>query len=237
LAAYLHDRAGVAAGLGSSPDTLPEPAPWTRERRVGLARTPDRTASDGMLYSDEHLRMADGTAFAARCLAPADGFPALAAADAAVPTVRFGGEGRRAQLHLPVDGVPTLSDLSALPGTDFADGRVLLYLATPALFAEGWRPDPASLPPGVTLVAAAVAGPRVVSTARADHRTGAVGNTRLLWAADAGSVYYLHIPDPDTARAFADACHDRLLVHTSPFPQIKDDIVTAGFGLGFIGRW
>ncbi len=234
LAAYLRDRAGVTTALGSSSDTLPAPAPWTRERRVGLARTPDRTASDGMLYSNEHLRLADGVGFAARCLAPAADFLALTVADAAVPTVRFGGEGRRAQFHLPVDGVPTLPDL---PGTDFTDGRVLLYLATPALFGDGWRPDPSSLPPGVTLVAAAVAGPRIVSTASADHHTGAVGKTRLLWAAEAGSVYYLHIPDPTTARAFADACHNQLLVHTSPFPQIKDDIVTAGFGLALIGRW
>ncbi|MCM3926193.1 type III-B CRISPR module-associated protein Cmr3 [Frankia sp. AiPs1] len=122
---------------------------------------------------------------------------------------------------------------------DDADGRprLLVYLATPALFADGWRPRPQEIGPGLTLVAASVVGPRVITTARPDLVTGAVSNGRLLWAAPAGSVYYLRADDHQVAAELIRACHGRLLTADTPFPQIDDEVITAGFGLALIGRW
>lgn len=235
LQLYLTDRAALrdrlrAAGLasGSGPSGV-EPAPlWSPERRIGLARNADRTAAEGMLYSLEHLRTADGIGFAARCVGPPVG-------RTAPETVRLGGEGRRAQTHWLADDAISLPDPLHL---DDRDGyRLLIYLATPALFEDGWRPPPARLRAGLTLVAVSTTGPRVISTARPDRATGGVGGSRLLWAAPAGSVYYLHADNRETAEAVVASCHGRLLTADSPFPQIDDKLITAGFGLAMVGRW
>jgi|GEM_PF-924623 len=242
LHTYLTDRSALRESLRDDRFGRAEDAPWAPERRVGLARTGDRTAQDGLLYSAEQLRPRYRAGFAARCLdipLPPAGSATAASTTALAPTgratVRFGGEGRRAEVHrLTPNECASLAPPTA--PADFPDGRVLLYLATPALFADGWRPGPGPFRPGVRLIAAAT-GSRVISTARPDHALGAVGGARLLWAAAAGSVYFLQADSSADAAAFARGCHDQLLTAGSPFPQIDDRLVTAGFGLALIGRW
>ncbi|MEV4511588.1 type III-B CRISPR module-associated Cmr3 family protein [Dactylosporangium sp. NPDC049525] len=202
-------------------------APWVTERRVGLARNDDRTARDGMLYSAEHLRPAvggrvHGAGFAVGCVDPPDRAPA--------DMVFLGGEGRRAQVHdwTSAGASGPLPD----PPVDFGDGRVLLYLATPALFTGGWRPADADLRGG-RLVAAAVGAPQEIALGRPDRRTGALTARRLLWAAPAGSVYFL-----DFGRDVAAAMLAAAAWHGSAFtPQHGGALATAGFGLALIGRW
>jgi CRISPR-associated protein Cmr3 len=190
---------------------------WQVERRVGLARTPDRTAAEGMFYSIEHLRPQPGVGFAAQCL----GGPRAALAG----TVRFGGQGRGAQVHADATVVGMPQQLAEFPG-----GRMLLYLATPAVFpAGGWIPD-LSAWPGVRLVTAAVGSPQVVTTAT-PRGDGTIDGGRLMWAAPAGSVYYLKFPDAATA---ADA---GTTIHATGLAQDEDWMSTAGFGLAFTGRW
>jgi CRISPR-associated protein Cmr3 len=216
LGRYLADRAGLASRIAGSPGGFAEKEPWVWERRVGLARTAGRTAADGMLYSARHLRPAPGVGFAAQCVDPPAGTPRS--------TVYFGGEGRIAQVH-PSAAVAVPPEVTVFDG-----GRLLLYLATPAVFPLGWRPDPDSLQGG-RLVTAVVDGPRVVTTATADRTTGGVTASRLMWAVEAGSVYFLRYPDADSAARAATKLHGRALA------QAEDVLTTAGFGLALVGRW
>ncbi|WP_396911949.1 type III-B CRISPR module-associated Cmr3 family protein [Mycolicibacterium sp.] len=212
LTEYLHEGAVSDPIVGE---------PWEIERRVGLAREDDRTAKDSMLYSAEHLRFVDGHGLAARCLGGPD--HPLAA------MVNFGGRGKRAQVHQVQDiTVPE-------PPDSFDGGRLLLYLATPAIFpGGGWRPDLARWP-GATLAAAAVGRPQVVTTATPRRTNGSVGDGLLMWAVPAGSVYYLRFPSEAAA---ADAAE---FLRFEPLDQHLVDgrnwLSTAGFGLAFTGRW
>ncbi|HEX2419894.1 MAG TPA: type III-B CRISPR module-associated Cmr3 family protein [Micromonosporaceae bacterium] len=203
------------------------PDPWLVEHRVGLARDEYRTARDGMLYAVEHLRPRRRLGFAVLCVDTPSGKPA--------GTVFLGGEGRRAAVHTPatdaISGFPDPpgSSPGGSPG-DFPHGKLLLYLATPAVFAAGWRPSEQDLRGG-RLVAAATGPPQVISTARPDRRTGGFGHARTLWAVPAGSVYYLEFPTGQEAAKAAAAWHGTAL------PQKDETLRTAGFGLALTGRW
>jgi CRISPR-associated protein Cmr3 len=196
--------------------------PWHVERRVGLAREDDRTVTEGMFYSIEHLRLEPGVGFAGRCIGGPD-----RQLDGTIP---FGGQGRCAEVHgeVPAIGLPDV------PG-QFPGGRLLLYLATPAVFPGGsWRPD---LGPWIAewgetrLLAAAVGTPQVIATGTANRRSGSFGAGRLMWAVPAGAVYYLQLRDADAASAAA------ARVHGATLPQADGWMTTAGFGLVLTGRW
>jgi CRISPR/Cas system CMR-associated protein Cmr3 (group 5 of RAMP superfamily) len=209
LAAYLeHGRV--------STDILDNP-PWRVERRVGLAGQEDGSAAEGMLYSTEHLRLDEGAGFAVRCLDGPD--------KKLTATVAFGGRGRGAQVR-EIEEPPLPRPARRAP-----DGRLLLYLATPAVFAGGWRPD-LSAWPGCELVTAAVGEPRVITTRTADRATGAyLDGGRLMWAAPEGSVYYLRFPSEEAALEAARALERRAL------PQAEEWLATAGFGYALTGSW
>ncbi len=192
-------------------------APWDTERRVGLALNEDGTASERMLYSTEHLRPADGLGFAVCCI----GGPSAPLAD----TVPLGGRGRCAQVHDEVDA-PVLPP----PAARASDGRLLLYLASPAVFTGGWRPD-LSCWAGAELVAAALGDPQVITTATADRATGAIGGGQLMWAVPAGSVYYLKFGSEAAALEAAAG------LRRSTLPQARDALATAGFGFALTGSW
>ena len=214
LTDYLHN--------GELSDFLPTP-PWQLERRVGIAREDNRTVTEGMFYSSEHLRIDTGVGFAGRCLDGPD--------RQLDNTIAFGGEGRRAEVHADVTDI----DLPAMPD-DFNDGRLLLYLVTPAVFPGGsWRPDLRSLAgeeqADAELVAAAVGKTRVITSGSPDRRTGAFSSGRIMWAVPAGAVYYLKFPNEAAARASAEQ------IHGTCVQQAEDWMTTAGFGLVLTGRW
>ena len=198
------------------------PDPWQVERRVGIARGDDRTVTEGMFYSSEYLRAATGVGFAGRCIGGPD--------RALGGTVPFGGKGRRAEVHAGIADV----GLPAAP-TQFPGGRLLLYLATPAVFPGGsWHPDLSAWPAEcgtAELAAAAVGATRVITTGTPDRKTGSFGSGAVMWAVPAGSVYYLRLPDEATARAAA--AH----LHGTTLRQAEDWMTTAGFGLVLAGRW
>ena len=189
--------------------------PWQWERRVGLARAEGRTAAEGMLYMIEHLRFAEGYGLAARCM----GGP-----DRQLPDmVNLGGRGRRAQLHRPAE--------IALPARvgDFPGGRLLVYLATPAVFpGGGWRPDLRRWP-GTELITAATGPAQPVTTATS--RRGTISDGLVMWAVPPGSVYYLRFPSEQAAAEAAAHLHEHGL------DQAEDWMRTAGFGTAFVGRW
>ncbi|MCD0448602.1 hypothetical protein LO762_05245 [Actinocorallia sp. API 0066] len=201
----------------------PQPfQPLVDEPRVGLARTASRSAREGYLYRAVHLRPREGWAFLACCEVPE---PWTAQGPAPL-----GGRARVAD----VEDVTGQSGVAWPQGpTTFPDGKVLLYLATPALWPDGWRPP---LPDGVALEGAAV--PAALPVASASPRQARHGRTRLLdtvslrWAVPAGAVYLLRFPDQDSAGRWAAAQHGRALA-----PARAPRMDTAGFGVVLTGRW
>ncbi len=196
--------------------------PWTVEGRVGLTRNTERMGVEGYLYETEHLRPCRDAAFAAWCTDLPEGAPRK--------TIRLGGEARRAEVSVYSDSDTSSPSWPKRPG-DFPGGRLLLYLATPAVFSDGWRPDDALRGYRTELVSAVVDGPDVITTATVDETTAVVKASRLLWAVSAGSVYYLRFPTSALASAFAEDWHGRCL------HQAEDVYRTAGFGLALMGGW
>lgn len=200
--------------------------PLAVEERVGLAIGDDRTARIGALYRTTHLRLGESWAFAAEC----DGLP-VPVEELAGP-VRFGGLGRTAEVLAP----PGLS-WPARP-EEFPGGRVLLYVATPAVWAGGWLPPlwDGGRPDDVELVAAAVGEAQAVSTASPRRGRGGEGKFQrtsvLLTAVPAGSVYLLRFSDPGRALEWARRHHGRAL---GPAAHPRFD--TAGFGVVLTGVW
>ena len=199
-------------------DDLP-PSPFQAEARIGLARTEERTARTGLLYQSGHLRPVDGLSVLALCVAPADGLPAPAG------PVKLGGRGRLADVEA-VEGIswPEYPD-------EYPNGRVLVYLATPAIWPDGWR---IPVPPDASLVAAATGPPQAV--AMASPRTGFETSRQLRWAVPAGSVYLLEFTGgPDAARKAREWAHD---IHGKAYaPGGVERLRTAGFGVVLTGAW
>ena len=222
LTAYLHaevDPGGFDLGKGLRPYRRGLD-PLVPERRVGLARTRARTAREGYFYQSVHLRPREGWAFLACCDLP----PGAWEPQSVSP---LGGRGRLADVTEASDvGWPK-------PPPAFPGGRVLVYLATPALWPGGWRPP---LPQGAELVGAAVPAPRPVAsssprTAR-ERRTRLLDTVSLRWAVPAGAVYLLRFDDPSRAAVWAGRQHAR------PWgPPLAERLDTAGFGVALIGTW
>lgn len=203
------DPALAGHGDGGNADGILVP-----ERRVGLARTAGRTAMTGYLYQMTHLRLPDGWALLAACTLGAGWRQPLTG------PVRFGGRGRQADVE-PAAGVAWPQRPSRFPG-----GRLLAYVATPAIWPAGWR---IPVPPGAGLVAAAVGKPQAVAMAS----PGKVAGTRVLrWAVPAGSVYLLRFDSENAAERWADDWHGRA------YGRREDDrLRTAGFGVVLTGVW
>lgn len=195
---YLLDAGYSPAG--ESADRILAP-----ERRIGIAREGGRTL-DGYLYQATHRRPVAGAAF-------------VVDTDVDVPTgesVAFGGGGRRAEIE-PAEtvGLPQRPD-------SFEGGRVLVYLATPAIWPGGSTPPDLA---GAEIVSAAIAPPEAV--ALGGSRVGR--GTALHWAVPAGSVYHLRFPDDDTAVEWAHDHHGLALG--------DGDLASTGFGVILTGRW
>jgi CRISPR-associated protein Cmr3 len=232
-------------------DDLPDPielyedswerlSPLLPERRVGLARE-GRTAKDGFLYSTTHLRSRESRGTSWGFLAAVADSPATSGVAPAGP-VPLGGRMRLADVA-EVDGV----DWPAAP-EEFPGGRVLVYVATPALWPAGWRPP---LPADASLVAACTSGPRpvpIASTRQARHAgTGLLETVVLRWAVEPGSVYLLRFPDVGRAGQWAADVHGRSLgpaldraggsATAGQGTVGTDRTSTAGFGVVLCGRW
>lgn len=180
------------------------------ERRVGLARD-GRQAREGYLFQATHLRPEDGWAF----LAEYD--PGETTGDLEGRHASFGGKGRLADVGAAEASWPQ-------PAT--ASRNVLVYLATPGIWLDGWR---LPVPEGAELVAAAVGEAQPAATTK---RGGAWDSGRVLrWAVPAGSVYLLRFADEAAAATWAAAWHGRAYLAR------EDRLRTAGFGVVLTGVW
>jgi CRISPR type III-B/RAMP module-associated protein Cmr3 len=212
--------AGYLAGNVPGPDGVPLPelevtVPVLPERRVGLARD-GRRARNGYLYQATHLRPRDGWGFLAEYIPPEQ------------------QDGRRGD-HGPFGGRGRLADIegaaASWPDAGTAIGsRVLVYLATPALWPGGWR-----LPAqdGARLIAAATGEPEPAATVKPGP--GWKDSRVLRWAVPAGSVYLLEFADPASGTRWARERKGKALERgTSEEPDL---LRTAGFGVVLTGAW
>lgn len=213
-----HTLAAYLAGEGLDKSAT-GPAPFVPETRVGLARK-DGVARTGLLYQSTHLRMQEGWALLVDCDLAPDWAATLTG------PVQLGGRGRLVDVA-EATGVDWPAAPSAFPG-----GRVLVYLATPAIWPGGWQlPIPAS----ARLAAAAVGEPEPI--AAASPGPDFANSRRLHWAVPAGSVYLLTFDDPHAAQEWAEAAHGRAYPEPSTAETDADRLVTAGFGVVLTGVW
>ncbi len=207
---------GYLNGQTIHPGFAGEPDPRTHEFHLGLARD-GRTAKDGMLYGADHVRLASGSLYLARVHSE------RSAPTPQNMTSRLGGESRICQLRV----LPTPIALPTSPDS-FPGGRLAMYLATPAIWPDGWRPP---LPGGAELMAAAVDGPVPIASWGRDRGRNHATRFQLRWGVPAGSVYYFKFARESDASAFARRSHDRC------YEQAEGRLRTAGFGWSFMGKW
>ncbi|WP_239648558.1 type III-B CRISPR module-associated protein Cmr3 [Nocardiopsis chromatogenes] len=220
---YLHGDLVVSGGVAPYEELDAVDDPVVPEPRTGIGLDPrTRTVRNGMLYRTTHMRLEQGWAFAAHVTPKPEQQRQV---DIGPPDpVQFGGLAR-------------MADVDPAPGTDwpraparFPGGRVLLYVATPALWPRGWRPD---TPPGAELVSAVVGDPLAVASASPKHNGEDFWSKRVLaWAVPPGSIYLLRFPGEEEAAVWAAEHHARALG-----PPARERMDTAGFGVVLTGVW
>ncbi|RMG90566.1 MAG: hypothetical protein D6708_08250, partial [Candidatus Dadabacteria bacterium] len=237
---YSWDFGAYLRGESSALGPVREKDLWTLEPRTGIALKSTRTVKESHLYTAEFLRLRPGVGFCLRV----DG-----GAEEELPAsgmMRLGGEGRCAAFRR-VDrgegwhGLPPADDLVEPLSRS---GRFRLVLLSPAVYRQGWLPDPVResaggyvlpLPGGgeARLIAAAVGKPRPI--VGWDLAAGAP--RPLLWAVPPGSVYWFDAGAPlgaERARELLDWLH--LSKNTmEPWDECPPLYRQAGFGLTAVG--
>lgn len=188
--------------------------PFRPEPRIGLARD-DRRVRPGYLYQSAHLRLEEDWAFLAEY----------------TPT---GEWNRQTKRHVPFGGKTRLADVGpaamSWPAAGRAGQRVLVYLATPAVWPRGWE---LPVPDGASLIAAATGDPQPVASITPGP--GWERTRELRWAVPAGSVYLLEFADSGMGAEWAAAWHGKALdrrVAGQP-----DLLRSAGYGVVLTGAW
>jgi len=206
---------------------------WQNERRAGNALQEDRTVREGYLYSLDlanpyrDLRTRGGIAFGIR-LTETLGVPG---------SIQLGGESKWARLEETTCSLP-----AALPEAAFTQREkntlFKTYLATPAVFANGWRPDwiaPTTLTgtwpggPSMRLVSIALGEGSLIGGFDLAQGDGPGRSRGSHHAVPAGSVYFFE----------AEATPSEVLkLHGQSLCDKNDDRNRKlGLGLSLIGRW
>jgi len=214
LAEYLADWSAGDVRPARDLDLRDRDSLLVPERRVGLARTAGGVARSGFLYQTTHIRPRDGVGFLMDC-----DFPDTDRTLAAV--TRLGGVTRLADVE-PVVGRHWPDRPDRFPG-----GRVLVYLATPAIWSTGSR---FPCPDDARVVTAALGRPQAVASA--SPGSSFMTSRTLRWAVPAGSVYYLRFDTEDAALRWAADSHGTACGPT-PDPLLR----TAGYGVVLAGTW
>jgi len=217
---------------------------YDREQRAGIKlQAGQRTVEQGMLYVAEFIRLRSEHGFLLDVELEGD-----ADGSAVEPLKRgilqLGGEARGCRHH-GLDGEPQgIQELRELKIADAIDGsgRFKLYLASPAIFKNGWLPDfidrdrlKGNLKGSqaqVRLIAAAVGKPLPIGgwdLARNRPKT-------LCYAVPPGSVYFFELEDGSVEDIW------KTFHFTSKLQEMTTDNELAryariGFGLTFVGYW
>ena len=186
------------------------------EPKVGITRDyKTLAAAEGMLYRVNMKRFMDSNLGFVVDVKGIDRLPKRA-------LMKLGGEGKGFSYSKAVQEPYLLSgnDLKTLEKKIRVSGKFKIYLATPAIFDEGWFPQ--NIPPDIELITAAVGN--YLSVGGWD-----VANTRpkkTYRAVPAGSVYYFKLGNGANVNAILECLH---------YKNISDQRTQEGFGLAYVG--
>ncbi|HOQ40249.1 MAG TPA: type III-B CRISPR module-associated protein Cmr3 [Fervidobacterium sp.] len=198
------------------------------EEKIGIARDNETfTSKEGFLYRIPLVRLSDDTVF----VIDFDGIDGSILPSSGV--LKLGGESKAAKFNIEKEDL-----LSALKNIDFKfdNGYFKIYLATPAIFKNGWLPswiDPSNYEGEyndikVKLVACALG--KSISVGGWDLVRGAPKPARR--AVPAGSVYYFKILNTVNTERIRSTFHFRSI--SDNFGDI--DYSKEGFGLSILGE-
>ncbi|HWQ41726.1 MAG TPA: type III-B CRISPR module-associated Cmr3 family protein [Desulfosporosinus sp.] len=144
------------------------------EPKVGIGRDDrTKTSDDGMLYRVGMKRMHQ--------LSFAVGYEGV---DISGNLMKLGGEGKSVSMSL-LEHEPSVRNQK-----NYSKNFFKLYMATPAIFKEGWHPSPEKIP-GAKLVAAVVGKPLSIGGFDMKPKNGRRPSPKpIRRAVPAGSVYY-----------------------------------------------
>jgi CRISPR-associated protein Cmr3 len=190
------------------------------EPKVGIGLNKDtRTANDGQLYR-VGMRRLDQLSFVVGFeFEQLDNIPAM---------IRLGGEGKAVQCQ-SIESKEIRQKIS-IPMPLIVGKRFKLYLATPALFTDGWKPSwmttDYSEHNGIKIRLLAAAVGKAVPVGGFDIRKS--GPKAMRKAVPAGSVYYLELEhETDNTRL-------EELFHQKSISEIAGSQLQ-GFGITFVG--
>ncbi len=209
------------------------------ERKEGHRRSEKGTVEEGQLFSRGALRFQDQDSQhrpANRC------FAGLISLDEkllpnATYDIRLAGDGRPVRLRVePADQAlaPLLPDPNALAQKIHTTKRFLLYLATPAIFKQGWRPRDWATTLGtpkdlqLTLYGACVFRPRILGGW--DLKKKAPKNVRR--AVPPGSVYFFRYENDCGIEDITEWL--KALAFQRP---LSDEDGSLGYGWALAGLW
>lgn len=186
------------------------------EAKIGIGRNDKtHTAEDSMLYRAGMKRLKD--------ISIVVDIEGLDIPDSGV--MKIGGEGRPVSFKT--------GEALPVPHSVLTSNKIKLYLATPAIFQNGWLPgtiDGESLVGeingiGLKLITAAIGRPLYIGGF--DIKKGPKPMKR---AVPAGSVYYFEVQGQYSSEQIIEAFHNK---------AISDDAVNRqqGFGIVYLGAW
>jgi CRISPR-associated protein Cmr3 len=216
-----------------------------RELRVGIALKPGRrTVEEGMFYMPEMIRLADKTGFVLEVAGLSFANTSINYNFPREGLLQLGGESRGAYYQTLEEGNPLskLEELgAALEGQIQQTRRFKLYLASPAIFENGWLPDfitdRAKLEGSieglhVQLVAAAVGKPLPIGGWDLANKRPKT----MYKAVPPGSVYFFELLEGDVQDAF-NAFHFKCRLQQEAKDVKLKELAKIGFGLTFVGCW
>lgn len=224
------DSEALAAYLRGDRPNLTDNPLVDREPRVGIAMdTGRRTVKEGLFYISEMLRIGEAIGFVM-------GVEGYELDQLSSGLLQLGGEGRGAYFHV-LDSLKPVEKLRKLSAD--GDGRFKLYLASPAIFKQGWLPDfvdPKTLvgtvgATKVKLVAAAVGKPLSIGGWDLAKRAPKT----MYKAVPPGSVYFFEVEEGET-EAVCEAFHFTCYLQAQATADLKQ-LANIGFGLSLVGQW
>lgn len=204
---------------------------FLKEEKVGhQIRATTRTVKEGMLYSLRHLRFRDTTQDQLRykkttLLVITD---SLKTSDFQEKTYCIGGERRGVVFTASEISTKLIPEDKTALDKICTSKRFCIYLATPAIFKQGWHPSDFD---GAKMVGAAVNKPQYIS-GWIRSGDGARGKPReIKRLVPAGSVYFFKADTWDN-------CKFEEIYKKYHFGEsISDEYPDAGFGIGLLGVW
>ncbi len=199
---------------GDLPTTL-EDKPYKIERRTGIKLSSERTTEEGYLYVAEFFRLIEDWGFVAWCESHEEFL-----SDEGI--IKLGGEGRGAYYSRIKE---KLIDSSSIVQAINKEKRFKLYLATPAIFNDGWKISEDKVKnllknDEIELISALPGKPIYIG----GYDVALNRQKPLRRGVDAGAVYYFKF--------------NGVLGKDISFPiMVSDFDAELGFGSAFLGRW